>query len=164
MTGHMQTHESHEHDPIQPHSHDPNPEPPSPDPTFLVETPDGRATVWMPADLHSLPQVTVSDCWIVSTGHGASGPFAFTGPRLADLVRAAWQGAWSQVEVISGDGFGTRVRAQELSEADPRPILLAHSVDGRSLRREEGLVRLVVPGEVDDALRQVKWVERIRIV
>lgn len=154
----------HEHDPLRPHSHDPNPEPPSPDPSFIIETPDARAQTWTPDDLQALPATTVENCWIVSTGHGASGPFAFTGAALGDLIRQIWKGAWSHVEVLSGDGFGTRIHAAELAEGVIRPILLAHSVDGRTLDRAEGLVRLVVPSEVDDALRQVKWVRVIRIV
>ena len=42
--------------------------------------------------------------------------------------------------------------------------LLALEIDGRPLSRAQGLVRLVVPGETDDALRQVKWVSEIRVV
>jgi hypothetical protein len=69
---------------------------------------------------------------------------------------------WSEVEVISADGFGNRVTAGELVAPHPAgPILLADEVDGRPLGRHEGLVRLIVPNEKDDALRQVKWVGRI---
>jgi hypothetical protein len=35
--------------------------------------------------------------------------------------------------------------------------------DGQKLTRRQGLVRLIVPREKDDALRQVKWVGRIVI-
>jgi hypothetical protein len=32
------------------------------------------------------------------------------------------------------------------------------------MTRKQGLVRLVVPTETDDALRQVKWIAEIRVV
>ena len=151
-----------EHDPLQPHSHEPNPSPPSPDPSFNLVLPNGRDIRISPADLATLPQTAVPACFIVSTGHGTSGPFTFGGVTLADFVAAYNSGSWSAAEVISGDGFGNRVLAEEvLGEHVKRPILLATHQDGRPLTREEGLVRLIVPGEVDDALRQVKWIAQI---
>lgn len=152
-------------DPLRPHSHDPNPAPPSAQADFGLTLPDGRQQTITPADLAALPAVTVADCFIVSTGHGTSGPFAFTGPRLLDFVEHFWEKSWDQVEVISGDGFGTRIVRGEL--ADPgvtRPIILAVAMDRAPLTRGQGLVRLIVPSETDDALRQVKWVGQINIV
>jgi DMSO/TMAO reductase YedYZ molybdopterin-dependent catalytic subunit len=108
--------------------------------------------------LQELPQTTVADCYIVSTEHGTSGPFAFTGVTLRDFAQVYVAGQWSQMEVVSGDGFGCRVWAAEAGEA-----LLAWEIDGRPLTRREGLVRLIVPAERDDALRQVKWVGEVRI-
>lgn len=152
------------HDPLRPHSHDPNPAPPSDDPNFSLHLPDGASHVLTPAALRELPATTVPDCFIVSTGHGTTGPFAFTGVTLLNFVRQYWPGEWSQAAVISGDGFGTRIDCEELEAPTDRPILLAHTIDGRPLLREEGLVRLIVPSERDDALRQVKWVAAVRIV
>lgn len=167
------------HDPLAPHSHEPNPLPPSPDADLTVQFPDGTSRRIAAAALRSLDfaptdrvaerpasaeQVTLPNCYIVSTGHGASGPFAFTGLRLLDLVDLLWKGDWTQVEVVSGDGFGTRAQRRELTEPTPRPIILAHTLDGRPLSRADGLVRLIVPSETDDALRQVKWVADVRIV
>ena len=43
------------------------------------------------------------------------------------------------------------------------PILLAHIVNGAAMTRAQGLVRLIVPSEIDDALRQVKWVVRVEL-
>ena len=161
-------HPSHDHgDPLRPHRHDPNPHPPGPDPTIQLSCPgdpQGQPRRITLADLRALPPVSVPDCLIVSTGHGTSGPFTFTGPRLLDLIQAHCPGPWSQVAVISGDGFGTRVLAAELT--DPRvtrPIILAYAVDGQPLSREQGLVRLIVPSETDDALRQVKWVAQVQV-
>jgi hypothetical protein len=37
-------------------------------------------------------------------------------------------------------------------------------LDGAALTREQGLVRLIVPSERDDALRQVKWLATITII
>ena len=155
---------THEHDPLEPHSHDPNPEPPSPDPTFSLQLP-GRKTVPVTvADLYALPTTRVPNCYIVSTGHGTSGPFTFAGVRLLDLVTHYASQPWSQVEVVSADGFGNRVYRQELENPDPAgAILLAHTLDGVPMTREQGLVRLIVPSEMDDALRQVKWVGRITV-
>lgn len=155
-----------EHDPLQPHSHDPNPEPPSDDPDFTLSLPDGTDVVLTVAMLRELPATTVSNCYIVSTGHGTSGPFAFTGVRLTDLIAAHDMPAatWSHVEVISADGFGTRLTAEDLREpADTRPIVLAYAIDGEPMTREQGLVRLVDPTETDDALRQIKWVGQINV-
>jgi len=153
-----------EHDPLQPHSHEPNPEPPSADSKFRLTLPDRRTVSVAIADLRQLPETTVANCTIVSTGHGSSGPFAFTGTRLIDLVEHFVETKWTQVEVISADGFGNRVTAEELLHSDPAgPILLAHVIDGRTMTRHEGAVRLIVPSETDDALRQVKWIGRVNI-
>ena len=167
------------HDPLAPHSHEPNPLPPSPDADLTVHLPDGSTRSIAPAALRSLNfvpadglperpspplQVTVQNCYIVSTGHGTSGPFSFTGLRLLDLIDLLWPGEWTQVEVVSGDGFGTRALRTELAEPTARPILLAHTLDGQPLTRAGGLVRLIVPSETDDALRQVKWVAHVRVI
>ncbi|MCB0214954.1 MAG: hypothetical protein KDJ52_36780, partial [Anaerolineae bacterium] len=70
--------------------------------------------------------------------------------------------AWSQVEVISADGFGNRVFAEELLEPDPAgPALLSLTIDNQAMTRRQGLVRMIVPSEKNDALRQVKWVGKI---
>ena len=68
------------------------------------------------------------------------------------------------MEVVSADGFGTRALHTELAEPTSRPVILAHTLDGRPLTRAGGLVRLIVPSETDDALRQVKWVAHVRII
>lgn len=152
------------HDPLRPHSHDPNPAPPSTNPDFLLTLPDDSQQRVTPDDLSRLPQATVPNCHIVSTGHGTSGPFAFTGVTLADFARLYWAGEWQQAEVISADGFGTRLSASEVNGTTARPILLAYAIDGQPMARAAGLVRLIVPSETDDALKQVKWVGEIRIL
>jgi hypothetical protein len=81
------------------------------------------------------------------------------------LVQRYAGDSWSQVEVISTDGFGNRVMAAELFTPDPAgPIVLAYEMDGDVLTRQQGLVRMIVPSEKDDALRQVKWVRVVRVV
>jgi hypothetical protein len=156
---------TYKHDPLRPHAHEPNPEPPPGGPEFVLVRPDGVERVVRLQELYALPVTTILDCYIVSTGHGTSGPFAFTGARLLDLVESELGALpWSQVEVISADGFGNRVQAHELYHPDPTgPILLAYAIDGTPLTRDEGLVRLIVPSERDDALRQVKWVGRVKV-
>lgn len=154
----------HEPDPLRPHRHDPNPEPPSADTDFSVIWPQGSAR-WRVDDLRTLPATTVPDCTITSTGHGVSGPFAFTGVPLLALIDHLCPGSpWHEVAVVSGDGFGARLYRAELMALPPaRPALLAYAVDGRPLTRQEGLVRLIEPNEAGNALRQVKWVARIEI-
>jgi hypothetical protein len=155
------------YDPLHPHAHDPNPEPPSADPTITLTFPNGRTTPITPQHHQTLGQHNLNDCYIVSTGHGTSGPFDFTGTTLHTIIQqyADQFPSYSQVEVISGDGFGTRITRQELEfPANPnRPILLALEIDGRPLTRQDGLIRLIVPTETDDALRQVKWIGQINI-
>ena len=147
------------------HAHEPNPAPPSPDAALQLQLPDGTAQTLTVADLAALPQAQVADCYIVSTGHGVSGPFRFRGVTLRTLLERYVPAdvAWRVADVISGDNFGNRVHADELAQATSRPILLATAVDDRPLSRADGLVRLIVPDEADDALRQVKWVARIRL-
>ncbi len=153
-----------EYDPLQPHSHEPNLDVPPGDGRFVLEMADGRCYTITLDDLRALPAVTLRECFIVSTGHGASGPFVFEGTALLDLVTRYAPDGWSQVEVVSEDGFGNRVLWSELVEPGQEgPILLAYARDERPLTRAQGLVRMIVPNERDDALRQVKWISRIRI-
>lgn len=154
-------------DPLRPHAHDPNPEPPSADPSFELTVSDdtNRFTVSV-NNLLGLPQTTLTDCYIVSTGHGTSGPFVFRGPTLLALIQANLPAdtPWSQVEIISADTFGTRLMANELHPPDPTgPIILAINMDGQPLTRQQGLIRLIVPSETDDALRQVKWIGQVNV-
>ena len=145
-----------------PHEHESNPHPPSQDPTITLET-AGRLTAIPIDDLAALPRKTVPDCLIVSTGHGPSGPFSFTGVPLGDLIARYVRDDWATAIVLSGDGFGAMVTAEEADVQLARPVLLALEIDGRPLEREDGLVRLIMPNENEDALRQVKWIEKIRV-
>ena len=155
---------SNNHDPLQPHSHEPNPEPPSADPSFELILPDGRSQAITVSELEKLPETAVANCYIVSTGHGTTGPFTFSGVTLREFMQMYVRDAWSQAEVISTDGFGNRVFAEELVQPNTAgPIILAYKVNGRPLTRQEGLVRMIVPGERDDALRQGEGGGRIRI-
>jgi hypothetical protein len=156
--------EQHDHDPLRPHAHDPNPDPPSPDAAFTLHDAAGNSRTIEVDDLRRLPGTAVPGCYIVSTGHGTSGPFTFGGVRLLDFVRRNVSTPWTEVEVISADGFGNRVLRQEMEKADPAgPILLALTINGKPMTREQGLVRMIVPSEQDDALRQVKWIGQIRV-
>ncbi len=143
-----------------PHSHEPNPAPPSDDTSFVLGS-DSLSIILTPDDLRQLPQQTIADCLIVSTGHPSSGPFTFGGVALLSLIDHYVNIPWMEVDVKSDDGFGARLTAVELRQAGDRPALLALTIDGRPLTRAEGLVRLIVPSETDDALRQVKWVGEI---
>ncbi len=71
---------------------------------------------------------------------------------------------WQYIDLVSVDGFGTRLTPADLASEGKRPILLAYTKDSVPLTRAQGLVRLIVPSETDDALRQVKWLATITIV
>lgn len=144
------------------HAHEPNPAPPSADATLVLYCPDGQSISLTPDGLARLPQTDVPGCIIASTGHPPSGPFTFSGVRLADLVAAHGVSRWEYADIVSGDGFGARITAQEAHTATP-PIILATAIDGMPLRRDQGLVRLIVPTESGDALRQVKWIARVEV-
>jgi hypothetical protein len=146
--------------PTWPHVHDPNPTPPSADPTFTLTDPTGKTHFVTQELLARLPQQRATGCTIVSTGHGTSGPFDFSGVALGDLLAAYLTTPWQQVDVVSADGFGTRIHAQEPAA---QTALLALTRDDARLTRAQGLVRLIVPDEHDDALRQVKWVARLHV-
>lgn len=156
----------HDHDPLRPQSHDPNPAPPSPDPAFTLITTAGQSHILTPDDLSRLPQSHSRPFYIVTTSHGTAGPFIFSGVTLLDLLQQfSPLPAQFQLEAISGDGFGTRIEGQELRHPHANgPILLATHRDGQILTRPQGLVRLIVPSETDDALRQVKWLTTLRLV
>ncbi len=159
---------NHNHsDPLNPESHEPNFIPPTADPAFLIFLPNRVKKQINPPDLNEYSRVFVPDCYIVSTGHGTSGPFMFSGVALFDLIENNIESGekWNQVEVISADGFGTRIAFQELVYPGPAgPIIIADTRDGNSLTRDQGLFRLIVPSERDDAIRQVKWIRKIRVI
>ncbi len=150
---------------VHSHSHDPNPEPPPGDTAIVAHLADGRSIRLDVAALRALRYHEIRDCYIVSTGHGTSGPFVFGGVTLADLLAHLLPGnTWQHVDIVSGDGFGTRLTPADLSGApEARPPLLAYMLDGIEMTRQTGLVRLVVPAETDDALKQVKWIARLEI-
>ncbi len=158
------------------HAHEPNLAPPPGDGSFVVVLAGSAADaegakveerVWQVADLLPLPHTQVDDCYIVSTGHGTSGLFSFGGVRLVDFLVAVGgaEMSWRHVDIVSADGFGTRLTPADLAAAPGRhPPLLAYELDSAPLTRARGLVRLIVPTETDDALRQVKWIARIELV
>ena len=155
------------HDPLAPHSHEPNPAPPSPDPAIMLYMPGEDEERIEPSQLASFPRTSLRQQMILSTGHPATGPFDFEGVTLLDFLsrKMTLGSAAFLVEVVSGDGFGTRVQGNELFAPDPAgPIMLVDQINGRGMSRTEGLVRLIVPSEKDDALRQVKWVGEIRVI
>lgn len=152
-----------QHDDVLLHSHEPNPIPPGPDTSLQVLSPQGTCFPYTVPQLRQLPAMVIDHCYIVSTGHGTSGPFCFQGPRLVTVAHACGITAFRCVTVVSGDGFGTRLQAEEArNSAAGQAVILALVQDGRLLTREAGLVRLIVPAERDDALKQVKWVARIK--
>ena len=149
-------------DPLQPHSHDNNIAIPSDDPAITVSLPDGESRTLSLAALQALPATQYS--YSYTTDHGPHGPYIVGGVTLLALILSLWDGAWHEVEVLSADGFGNRIVASEVSAPSGDPILLCYATDGEQLSRQHGLVRLVVPSETDNALRQVKWVQKINVL
>ena len=140
------------------HAHDPNPNPHSADPAFVLSRPEHPPLSISPANLLALPVTTFENCYIISTGHGISGPFSFSGVTLSQLIDHYAPAGWSAAQIVGGDGFGAMVTVGEFGQA-----LLAHTRNGRPLGRQQGLIRLIIPSEQDDALRQVKWVSQINL-
>ncbi|MFT5196588.1 MAG: hypothetical protein ACI9EW_002816 [Cellvibrionaceae bacterium] len=170
------------HDPLQPHSHDNNPQPPDNNPTIYFyylpqDSPsqDKHAAASKKAislaDLMADYVQTVIPAYTYMTDHGIHGPYKLEGVALLDLIEqeVGKTSQWNSVEVVSADGFGNRLMRDELVPADNSlgldyaPALICHRSNGEMLRRMQGLVRLVVPTETDNALRQVKWVREIRL-
>ena len=145
-------------DPLQPHRHDNNESPPHHDATVVLIRPNGQQATYTLADLAALPQSTLT--YSFTTDHGTHGPYLLSGVALRDLVT---ERDFQEIEVISADGFGNRLFVEELGDQN-RPILLCTHSDGKQLKRSLGLVRLVVPTETDNALRQIKWVAQIRLI
>ena len=144
------------------HSHEPNPDPPADDAAITLTGADATEVTLTPAQLQALPVVAVPGCHITSTGHGRSGPFEFRGPALLELARLCSVRDWTRVRVAAGDGFGALLRRSEVeAAAGNEPVLLALERDGEPLTRTQGFVRLIVPYEKEDALKQVKWVRTI---
>ena len=155
------SHRSRDHD-EEVHSHEPNPDPPAGDASITLAGADATEVTLTPARLQALPSVTATDCHITSTGHGQSGPFEFRGPALLELARLCGVRDWTRVRVAAGDGFGALLKRPEVEAAAANePVLLALERDGEPLTRTQGFVRLIVPYETENALKQVKWVRTI---
>lgn len=145
-----------------PHAHEPNPRPPGLDPSVRVTSPGGQSELLTLAELQGLSSTEIRGCYIVSTGHGTSGPFRFAGPALLTLAAHCQVGEFQWADIRSGDGFFARISRAETTESrSDAAAVLALSIDGRPMTRSQGLARLIVPSERDDALKQVKWVSEI---
>ena len=149
-------------DPLQPHSHDNNSEPPHDDPNILLILPTLEMVTLTLADLADMPRTSVP--YEYTTDHGKHGPYQLEGVTLVDLMARYWPGPFASVEVRSADGFGNRLFPDELLGGGHNPPLLCDISDGEQLSRQNGLVRLVVPSETDNALRQIKWVATISVL
>lgn len=79
---------SHEPDWVHGHPHDPNPAPPGEDASFSLVFPNNIAHFVAVEALQQFPYCEIENCYIVSTGHGTSGPFRFGGVRLLTVLDA----------------------------------------------------------------------------
>ncbi len=89
-------------------------------------------------------------------------PFALAASPCATFwPPAALTRRRAQVLFVSADGYGTRL-PHHLLQHHPGP-LLAYMIDGVPMQRDQGLVRLIVAEETDDALHQVKWLASVTV-
>ena len=144
-------------DPLQPHRHTNNTVVPSGDPGITLHLGQTRKHLSL-EELQRYPATTLT--YSYTTDHGDHGPYELTGTLLSDLVEAFYS-AWTAAEVLSADGFGNRVVRREVGPENR--VLLCYRANGEPLSREHGLVRLVVPSETDNALRQIKWIRDIYV-
>ena len=149
------------HDPLQPHSHPNNDRPPNDDTTIRLWLDGDLLKILTLPALATYPQAQLR--YSYTTDHGVHGPYLLGGVALRTLVANDVYQRLREIEVVSADGFGNRIFVAELGE-QIRPILLVTHSDGVPLTRQRGLVRLLVPSETDNALRQIKWVETIRLI
>lgn len=143
------------HDTLRPHSHSNNTTPPDDNTDISLLLPAGEVKTLTLEALQQYPATHFAYSYV--TDHGTHGPYQLTGVRLLDLLDGV---SWAQLEVISADGFGNRILREELG-AD-NLVMLYYASNGELLSRQNGLVRLVVPSETDNALRQIKWVREVR--
>ena len=149
------------HDPLRPHSHDNNVIIPDDPVTLLLTIGDLTLHEISLEALARYPQSSL--IYRYTTDHGPQGPYTLSGVALEDIIPAGFTESLHEVEAISADGFGNRIDSAEIFDRDKRILLCTHS-DGEPLSRQHGLIRLVVPSETDNALRQIKWVKTIRLV
>ena len=101
------------------HAHEPNPLPPPGDGAFVVRLPGGEEQVVAAAALAALPQCEVPGCLIVSTGHGASGPFTFGGVRLAEIALESQRAADLAAEQRSQAELAALQKSLENTQGTP---------------------------------------------
>ncbi len=153
-------------DPLNAHSHDNNTILPDYDCIISLLLPDQtRVLINLERLATSYPQSVIAN-YRYTTDHGPHGPYRLGGVALSDLIRVECPKhlLWSQAEVVSADGYGNRILAHELNETAADPILLCTHSNDQPVTLKQGLIRLVVPSETDNALRQIKWVQTIRLV
>jgi len=152
-------------DPLRPHSHANNRTPPDDETTIELKVLNNETIQIDIEALQTKYAMSVIKSYTYQTDHGKHGPYKLEGVSLVDLINHHLpdDAAWAQAEVLSADGFGNRIYKQELIQSE-EPILLCFKSNDEALKRNQGLVRLVVPFETDNALRQVKWVRTINIL
>ncbi|MCA9838979.1 MAG: molybdopterin-dependent oxidoreductase [Trueperaceae bacterium] len=138
--------------------HHNNTTPPSANTDIIIDLPDNEHHLRLENLIEDYPQ-SVIEGYTYVTNHGVHGPHRLEGVSLLDLIPETLVD-WQTIEVISTDGFSNTLSKEELLSAK-EPIMLYHSIGGERLEHKHGLVRLVVPTETDNALRQIKWVKRI---
>ena len=147
-------------DPLRPHKHHNNTTPPEGNTNITINKPDGTSIEVSLEQLQNNYPLSIIPAYTYVTDHGVHGPYRLEGVSLKDLLASMHD--WSEVEVLSGDGFGNRItKAEVLDKGDP--IMLYFKTDNELLERKHGLIRLVVPAETDNALRQIKWVKTVNI-
>lgn len=149
-------------DPLKPHKHHNNTTAPDSNTNIQLNTPKGKTIEITLEQLQTNYPTSIIPAYTYVTDHGVHGPYRLEGVSLKDLIAKENISDWSEVEVLSADGFGNRIAKDEVLAAGD-PIMLYYKTDDDMLSKQHGLVRLVVPTETDNALRQIKWVKTINI-
>lgn len=149
-------------DPLKPHKHSNNTTPPRGNSNITLYNTDSSSVELSLEQLQMNYPPSIIPAYTYVTDHGVHGPYKLEGVSLKDLITKEVKTPWSELEVLSADGFGNRLSKEEIF-AKGDPIMLYFKTDGEMLTKQHGLVRLVVPSETDNALRQIKWVKTINV-
>lgn len=143
------------------HSHNNNTRPPSDNNTDIILSTSLTQRLLTIDNLYRYPQTIINYSYV--TDHGIHGPYQLEGVALYDLITSNERQATSHIDVISADGYQNQITIDEVTATMDNPIMLCLTTDGQPLSIAHGLIRLVVPSEKSDALRQIKWVRQIQL-
>jgi hypothetical protein len=118
----------------------------------IATTNVGAQAVFDRRMLESLPQHSFT-----TTTPWHQGPVQFTGPLLADVL-AAVRASGTNLRATALNAFKTLI---PVSDATRHPVLMAHSINGKSLSvRDKGPLFVIYPFDTDAELRSPVYYNR----